>query len=84
MSPTHLKNSADFLDKIKAVDHTKRMISFDAKSLFTNVPIDGATRVLQVALEVVEDIELTIPKEDYIRLVELCMKFGSGPSKVIW
>ena len=40
------------------------------------MPIDGAMRALQEVLQIGEDIELPIPKEDYVRLVELCIKFG--------
>ena len=35
MSPTHLKNSADLLEKLKGVNHKeKKMVSFDVKSLW--------------------------------------------------
>ena len=44
-------------------------------TLFTNVSIDGAMRALQEVLGVVEDIDLPIPKDDYIRLVELFLMF---------
>ena len=76
ISPTHIKNSADLLEKIQTVDYQKRMVSFDVKSLFTNIPIDGAIRALREALDLEEDIKLPIPKDDYVRLVELCLTFG--------
>ena len=77
MSPTHLKNSADLLQKLKNVAHWgKKMVSFDVKSLFTNVSVDGAMRALRKVLDLA-DVELPVPKEDYIKLVGLCVKFGS-------
>lgn len=78
MSPTHLKNSADLLEKLKSVDVTdKKMVSLDVKSLFTNVSVDGAMQALKEVLDLVEDIELPVPKDDYIKLVELCVNFGN-------
>ena len=66
MSPTHLKNSADLLQKLKNVAHRgKKMVSFDVKSLFTNVSVDGAMRALRKVLGLA-DVELPVPKEDYI------------------
>ena len=71
MSPMHLKNSTDLLAKLKNVDHRgKRMVSLDVKSLFTNVAVDGAMRALRQVLDSV-DVELPIPKDGYIKLVEL-------------
>ena len=74
----HLRNSADLLEKFSNFDVTgKKMISFDVKSLFTNVSIDGAIRALKEVLDLTDDIELPVRKADYIRLVELCVNFGS-------
>ena len=52
------------------------MVSFDVKALFTNVPLDGAMEALSQALDISGDLELPVPKEDYIRLVRLCLEFG--------
>ena len=77
ISPTHLKNSADLLEKLKAGNHNQqKMVSFDVKALFTNVPLDGAMEALSQALDISGDLELPVPKEDYIRLVRLCLEFG--------
>ena len=78
MSPTHLKNSADLLEKLKGVNHKdKKMVSFDVKSLFTNVSVGGAMQALREVLDLVGDVDLPVPKDDYLRLVELCIKFGN-------
>ena len=78
ISGAHLRNSTDLINKLKSVDyHNKKMASFDVKSLFTNVPVEGAMQAVTRALENVEDDELPVPKEEYIQLVSLCVRFGA-------
>ena len=55
----------------------KKMVSFDVKSLFTNVSVGGAMQALREVLDLVGDVDLPVPKDDYLRLVELCIKFGN-------
>ena len=53
------------------------MISFDVKSLFSNVPIDGAIRAMEEVLVKITDSDLPVNKRDYVSLVKTCVKFGS-------
>ena len=78
ISCSHLKNSADLLDRLKDVDISgKKMVSLDVKSLFTNVSVDGAMEAVRRVLQGFSDEQLPLPKEDFIRLVQLCVSFGS-------
>ena len=54
----------------------KRLASFDVQSLFTNVPIDGAIAAARRAIETINDEDLPMPKDDFIALVELCVRYG--------
>ena len=73
-----MKNSADLLEKLKDVNHKdKNMASFDIKSLLANVPVGEAMQALREVLNLMGDVELPVPKDDYLGLVELCIKFGS-------
>ena len=38
--------------------------------------MDGAIRVPREALALAGDIDLPVPKDDFIKLVEMCIKFG--------
>ena len=77
ISGTHLRNSGDLINRIKNIDFTDKIIaSFDVKSLFTNVPIDGAIEAVQKVIINMEEANLPLPKRDYIELISLCAKFG--------
>ena len=56
--------------------NVKILVSFDVKSLFTNVPVDDALVAIEQVMKSINDEDLPIPKEDYLKLVKLCMKFG--------
>ena len=66
------------ISRIKDISNVsnKKVASFDVKSLFTKVPVDEALKAITKVVELMNDDELPIPKEDYLRLVKLCMKFG--------
>ncbi|XP_076059679.1 uncharacterized protein LOC143036316 [Oratosquilla oratoria] len=53
------------------------MVSFDIKSLYTNVSIEGAMNAMKRALTNISEDELPIKKKDYIELVSLCVNFGA-------
>lgn len=57
--------------------HDERMVSFDVKSLFTNVPVGKAMDAVKRASRNINDENLPILKEDYIKPVEHCVKFGA-------
>ena len=52
------------------------MVSFDVKALFTNVPIDGAMTAVSRVLHNVDEESLPVPKEDFIKLISLCVSFN--------
>ena len=77
ISGTHLRNSGDLINKIKHIDFTDKIIvSFDVKSLFTNVPVDGAIEAVRTVITNMEEENLPLPKRDYMKLISLCVKFG--------
>ena len=70
--------SADLLDQLKDIDvRNTKMASYDVKSLFTNVSVDGAMTAVRRVLQGLNDDQLPLPKEDFISLVHLCVCFGS-------
>ena len=54
----------------------RKLASFDVKSLFTNVPVDDALDAIRKVVETLNEDELPLPKNDYMKMVELCVKFG--------
>ena len=78
MSGAHLKNSNDLLNRLGKIGFRNKMLaSFDVKSLFTNVPSDGAITAMKEVLETVDDVELPLPRPDFITAVTMCVNFGS-------
>ena len=78
LSGVHLKNSSDLLQRLENVGFRNKVLaSFDVKSLFTNVPNEGAMEALEEALDSAEDKELPLPQADFISAVSLCTNFGS-------
>ena len=54
----------------------KCVASFRVKSLFTNVPVDGALKVIKSVVEKMDPNQLPLTKSDYLKLVRLRMNFG--------
>ncbi|XP_043227718.1 uncharacterized protein LOC122384400 [Amphibalanus amphitrite] len=78
ISSAHLKNSGDLLSRIKDLCIAdKKLVSFDVKALFTNVPVDGALAAVERVLSNASDDDLPIPKRDFLTLVRLCVNFNS-------
>jgi predicted GIY-YIG superfamily endonuclease len=72
ISPSHLKNSSDLLEKIGTLETTNlKLISFDITSLYTNVPINTTIEWLD---EYYENNPSPIPieKDTFFKLVKLC------------
>ena len=77
ISPSHLKNSGDLLNRIKDINiNGKKIVSFDVKALFTNVPVDGAMAAVKRVTDNVTDDDLPMPKEDFMKLIHLCVSFN--------
>ena len=77
-SPSHVKNSADFVGQIRqaSLEETDVIASFDVASLFTRVPVNEALVVISQRLQ--NDATLkdrtNIDVPDLCTLVELCLK----------
>ena len=77
ISGCHLTNTTDMMDKIRPIRmRCKKLVSFDVKSLFTNVPIDEAVRATSRAVDGMTDEQLPLPRDDYVKLIDLCVRFG--------
>ena len=77
VSDAHLRNTDDLTEKIKDVDFTdKCLASFDVKSLFTNVPVDGALETMKTVIDGLIPEQLPLPKADYVKLITMCMDIG--------
>ena len=73
ISGAHLKNTQDFIDKIKHISfNDKIMVSFDIKSLFTKVPVTECLHFLKRKLNNLTQLNCPIPFESFIKLIELC------------
>ena len=55
----------------------KKLASFDVKSLFTNVPVEGALEAIAKAVNNIDERSLPLPKAQYMELVTLCMQFNT-------
>ena len=78
VSGAHLRNSSDLMQRLQQVGfRNKTMVSFDVKSLFTNVPVDAALEAAEQALQEINQEHLPLPKSDYLKAVRLCVQFGA-------
>ncbi|XP_076055136.1 telomerase reverse transcriptase-like [Oratosquilla oratoria] len=78
VSKAHLKNSNDLIERIRDTDLSqKRLVSYDVTSLFTNVSIEGALEAAKEVVNGMNDEDLPLSKGDYLKLISLCVKFGS-------
>ena len=55
----------------------KKLASFDVKSLFTNVPVEGALEAINEVVDMLDERSLPIPKAHYLELISLCMHFNA-------
>ena len=77
VSGCHIKNTADMVDRLEGNNYSDKILaSLDIKSLFTNIPVDGALQVIKEVVESMNENELPLPKQDYIEAVALCMRFN--------
>ena len=77
ISDAHLRNTDDLMEKLEDVDFSdKCLASFDVKSLFTNVPVEGALKAIKTVVDNMTPDQLPLPKADYLKLITMCMNFG--------
>ena len=77
VSDSHLRNSNDLMERLRDVDFTdKCLASFDVKSLFTNVSVDGAFKVIKSVVNGMDPDQLPVAKSQYLKLLSMCMNFG--------
>ena len=71
ISPTHIKNSGDLIQKLQDIDMTdKLMASLDVTSLYTNIPVEKCIDKLETHLDNIE-AELDLPTDKIIRICTL-------------
>ena len=64
INEAHLWNSTDLIGRLKKISlRNKKLVSFDVKSLFTNVPVDGALKSVERAIK--NDTNLPLPKRTF-------------------
>ena len=77
VSDAHIRNSDDLMERLQDVDFTdKCLASFDVKSLFTNVSVEGAFKVIKSVVDCIDPNVLPLPKSHYLKLLSMCMNFG--------
>ena len=73
-----VKNSKSFVERIRNIETLPQdhLVSFDVTSLFTQVPVDEALRVVEAKLCMDETLQerTSIPSTHLIELVELCLR----------
>ena len=73
ISSSYVLNTEDFVSKIRNIDlNGKVMVSFDVKSLFTNVPINDTLNFLEEYLET-NPIDMPFSLNVLIKLIRLCV-----------
>ena len=56
ISGSHLRNSTELIEQLKNIDmRGKKLASFDVKSLFTNVPVDGALDAIAGVIDIIDE-----------------------------
>ena len=55
----------------------KKLASFDVKSLFTNVPVEGALEAITEIVNMLDERTLPMPKAHYLNLISICMHFNA-------
>ena len=77
-SPHHIKNTGDFIQQIKEVklQADEIITSYDVSALFTSVPVEDATKIIQRKLELDQQVHLRtkMKVEHLTSLLEFCLK----------
>ena len=71
-----LKNTKDFMNKIKAeqIPTGYRMFSIDVKSIFTNAPLDLTIHIILQRIFDNQEIQTTMTKKELKELLIICIK----------
>ena len=78
ISGCHIRNTSDMMDQLKHINMSeKKLVSFDVKSLFTNVPVEGALEAIHEVVDLLDQRTLPLPKSQYLELISLCMHFNA-------
>ena len=73
-SNAHLKHNVDLINRLKNISPGKqKFISFDVSSLYTNVPLIPTLDFIKRKMPLL-DLDLSLPLDCYIELIELCLK----------
>jgi len=76
-SPHHIKNSADFVKKIKdlEVPPGQKQISYDVSALFTSIPVDSAVDCIKRRLEQDDTLHkrTELKTTQILQLLEFCL-----------
>ena len=80
-SPSHIKNNVHFKNKLIEFQRenalsTVKLISFDIKALFTNIPTADVLKFIERKIEEGR-ISTPIPKDDFMCLIEVCVNNAS-------
>ena len=72
ISNSHIINSLDLVSKLSTlnVNYNYKLVSFDVKSLFTNVPVDSLLNFMKNEFS---DSVFPINLDDFIELIRLCV-----------
>ena len=78
LSGVNLRNSTELTEELRNIDMSnKKLASFDVKSLFTNVPVEGALNAINEAIDIIDERTLPLPKAQYLDLISLRMHFNA-------
>ena len=72
ISDSHIQNNTDLIDKLNRIEvnYEFKLVSFDVKSLFTNVPL---TEFFDFLRDEFANYPFPIPLDDIIDLLKLCL-----------
>ena len=77
ISKAHVKDTRDFYDKVRRSKAKGRLLSLDAKSLFTNIPVDEAIEVVRThSTGDNPTFSLPINPEIFCDILKVCVSFN--------